>query len=223
MRHQRLSKRFDTFIFDWDGTLTTGLLLRKLNELFNPFWKSRKRSSARRIDRYAVAPKGRHIIRGSEVRRHIIEKEVEHPLVTALVDASVYFFKPKLQMGAREVLRSLSENGSTVALFTNGAQYRVLKEVAHLKVERYFSVMVSAQSIKALKPNPLGLNMIIKSLNARKDRTLYLGDMVDDMETAKYAGVHSCAITNGFHDYATLKATKPDYVFRNLEEFYRAL
>ena len=221
---QRMSRRFDTFIFDWDGTLTTGILLRKLNERMNPFWISRKRSSADSTDTYAVnVPKDISAVSGRAIRRHIRKKEMENRLLASLVEMSVRFLKPRLQDGAREALERLDRNGNTIALFTNGAQYRVLKELSYLGVEDYFTAIASAQDVNALKPNPRGLNLIARAVNADKERTVYVGDMVDDMEAAKYAGMHSCAIANGFDSYARLKGTRPDYIFRNIVEFCKAL
>lgn len=48
--------------------------------------------------------------------------------------------------------------------------------------------------------------------------TLFVGDMVHDMETAKKGGVLSCAVLTGFDPEAKLAPTKPDYILRDLRE-----
>ena len=110
-----------------------------------------------------------------------------------------------------------------MVLFSNGAEYRVLKELAYVGIEDYFEMIVSAQDLKALKPNPLGLEVIIKALRAKKERAIYIGDMTTDIAMAKYAGISSCAVSCGFDSYIKLKSTHPDYIFRSIEELKKAL
>lgn len=220
MTNERLLKRFDTFIFDWDGTISKGLFLRRLNEMVNPFWIYKEKKSIMHIDKYSVEmPKNTNTILGREIRHHIKEKEIENRLLAMVVEMSVRFFSQKLQRDAIEVLQELKKDRANVALFTNGAQYRVLKEITHFHLEKYFDVTLSAQDVNALKPNPLGLNTIIKELKANKKKTIYIGDMVNDIETAKYANVSSCGISHGFATYEDLEGAKPDYLFRSMEEF----
>jgi phosphoglycolate phosphatase-like HAD superfamily hydrolase/8-oxo-dGTP pyrophosphatase MutT (NUDIX family) len=53
--------------------------------------------------------------------------------------------------------------------------------------------------------------------------TIFIGDMVHDIETARHAGVTSCAVLTGYDSLAKLKAANPDLVFRNLDEVKRFL
>jgi phosphoglycolate phosphatase len=48
--------------------------------------------------------------------------------------------------------------------------------------------------------------------------TIFIGDMVHDIETARHAGVMSCAVLTGYDSLAKLKAANPDLLFRNLRE-----
>ncbi len=49
-------------------------------------------------------------------------------------------------------------------------------------------------------------------------RTVFIGDMVHDIETARHAGVLSCAVLTGYDSLRKLKAANPDLLFRNLRE-----
>jgi len=53
-------------------------------------------------------------------------------------------------------------------------------------------------------------------LNA--DETIFIGDMTHDIETARHAGVMSCAVLTGYDSLAKLKSVSPDLLFRNLKE-----
>ncbi len=218
-----LAKRFDTFIFDWDGTLTRVVVLRKINEKLNPGWAYKKRKSAETIDKYSTnMPRNMNTLKGRAIRRHIRTVEAEHS-VTLLADLSLYFFRPRLQDYSREVLDTLKKKGRKIALFTNGAEWRILKELSYLGIEDYFTEIVSAQDLNTLKPNPLGLQVITQSLRAKKERTIYIGDMVNDVEAAKYAGLHSGAVANGFESRGKLKGARPEYLFNSMESLLRAL
>jgi len=214
--NERLSGRFDTFVFDWDATLTTVKLLRKLNERLNPQWAYRKRKSMEMIEKNPGS------FRNKSIRRKIRITEAKEG-VAFLADLSLYLMKPRLQNDSREVLQILKQKRKKVALFTNGAAWRVLRELAYLGIEDYFTAIVSAQDLNALKPNPLGLEVIVKALHASKERTIYIGDMANDVDTAKYCGVHSCAIANGFDSYQKLKDSRPDYLFRTMESLKNSL
>jgi phosphoglycolate phosphatase len=48
--------------------------------------------------------------------------------------------------------------------------------------------------------------------------TLFIGDMVHDIETARHGGVTSCAVLTGYDALAKLKSAGPDLLFRNLKE-----
>ncbi len=224
MKGQGLLRKYDTFVFDWDGTLARVKLLMKLNEMLNPGWAYRKKRSMELIDKYSTKqPRDVNSLKGKEIRRHIRIKEAESGIPAVLADLSLYFLKPSLQNYSREALNKIKKNGADIALFTNGANFRISRELSYLGLQDYFTVMVSAQSLNTLKPNPLGLEIILKALHARKEKTLYVGDMVNDIEAAKYAGVHSCAIADGFSSFEKLAGAKPDYLFRSMEAFFKAL
>jgi 8-oxo-dGTP pyrophosphatase MutT (NUDIX family) len=48
--------------------------------------------------------------------------------------------------------------------------------------------------------------------------TIFIGDMVHDIETARHAGVVSCAVLTGYDSLRKLQAANPDLLFRNLRE-----
>ncbi len=203
-----LLSKYDTFIFDWDGTLLSGRVLSKINEKINPYWRYRKQSTfeTKQIKK-----------RGSGAR------QAELRAMAPFFDMFVALMKPKLHNDSVEVLQALKKRHKRVALFTNGATYRVQKELSYLKVRGYFDTVVSAQSLNALKPNPMGLEFVIRKERAKRQKTIYIGDMVDDVLMAKYAKVASCGISGGFDSYGRLKASRPDYLFRSMEEFRKAL
>lgn len=210
----KLASRFDTFVFDWDGTLNNLKLVRAINEKINPNWRHKKKMSTKMGEQRA----GRD---GTIYDQK--PKLLRMLLLAPLFDASLFLMKPKLQSGVREALELLKRRDKGIAIFTNGAAYRVTKELSYLGILDYFDVVVSAQELKILKPNPTGLAVVADAIKAKKSRMLYAGDMVDDIVMAKQYGVCACGIAGGFDSYEKLKSAKPDYLFASFEGFKRAL
>ena len=211
-----LAKKYDLFVFDWDGTLSKSV--RLLTQKFDPFWK------------YKMVKQGR-LQPGKKIDQKTAERvlvrrrgsNIERRVLTPLADISLIFIKPKLYYDAKPVLDTLRRRRKKVALFTNGAAWRVAKELAYLDLLDYFDVIISAQDLKALKPNPMGLEVTARALKVRLSKVLYIGDTVDDVMMAKYAKAHSCALSQGLDSGEMLRAAKPDHLFRSIEEFRKAL
>ncbi len=204
--------KYDLFIFDWDGTLAEIKLMNKINEKLNFLWLKKKERS--RME----ALYSRHEIRKLEYREQRETKEYK-----SIVDFLMLMARPKLQPGTIETLKLLRGRHKKVVLFTNGAYWRVAKEAKNLGVMRYFDFLLSAQDIKYVKPNPLGLNMIVDREHESRQKTLYIGDMIDDVLAARLAHVDCAAVTCGFDGEKELRSEKPKYLFRDIGELRDAL
>ena len=57
-----------------------------------------------------------------------------------------------------------------------------------------------------------------------RDRILFIGDMEQDVEAGKAAGIHTCAVTDtGYHDRSRLLKSEPDYMISALKNIYAIL
>ena len=55
------------------------------------------------------------------------------------------------------------------------------------------------------------------------DRTVFIGDMQHDIETAKHGGIHSCAVLTGYNTLPQLRAAEPDLIVEHLGELREIL
>lgn len=205
--------KYDAFVFDWDGTLNNLRFTVWLNERLKRtlgIWN--KDSSIRDVN-----------IKAHDLKRKIEVDGIEYDLAMPLVDLLMFFSKPKLHNDTRELLEALKRHGKKIAIFSNARSSRLIRELTYAGIVDYFEVIVSGMDIKAMKPNPTGLKVIVKTLGTRPEKTLYIGDMTDDIIVAKLNGVKSCAVANGLDSRHTLKSMKPDYIFDNIEGLKRAL
>lgn len=69
------------------------------------------------------------------------------------------------------------------------------------------------------KPSPLPLFICMEKLGVRRDETLYVGDMFEDVLCARNARVRSVVIANektSYHTRIRLLEARPDYIFSEL-------
>lgn len=62
------------------------------------------------------------------------------------------------------------------------------------------------------------VHRVIASNQLDPRRTLYIGDMVHDVETARHGGMKSCAVLNGFDPLEKLRPAAPDLLVEHLGE-----
>ena len=213
-KSQHLLKKFDVFIFDWDGTLNSMRIITKVNESVKRALGLWNRDSSIKD------------FKGMDYnlkRRILARDEYKNDIVSIIAELFLTLSKPRLHKDAIELLDTLRKEGKRIAILSNARSYRLLSELSYLKIADYFDVIVSTREIKAMKPNPTGIKAILHSLGVKPGKAIYAGDMVDDVLTAKLARVSSCAVADGFDSYHRLKSTKPDYLFSGIESMKAAL
>jgi HAD superfamily hydrolase (TIGR01549 family) len=211
---QHLLDKFDVFIFDWDGTLNNLRIITKLNETVKRalgIWNKDSSIKDFRSMEYDL----KHKVQTEEMYKNRI--------LSVIAELLLVLSKPRLHNDTLELLKTLKAKGKHVAVLSNARSYRLLSELSYLKVAKYFDVIVSANEIKAMKPNPTGIKAILHSLKAKPSSAIYIGDMVDDVIAAKLAKVTSCAVADGFDSHHKLKSVKPDYMFDGIESLKAAL
>jgi ADP-ribose pyrophosphatase YjhB (NUDIX family)/phosphoglycolate phosphatase-like HAD superfamily hydrolase len=64
---------------------------------------------------------------------------------------------------------------------------------------------------------------IIAENQLNPDETLFIGDMMHDIETARHGGVHSCAVLTGYNTLDDLRSAQPDLIVEHLGELLEIL
>ncbi len=194
---------FELYIFDWDGTLSTSTPLVK----FSRFFKRRYNVKyVRSHPEYYKRSRNKKLVFKEEVNRSY----------AGLYDLYLTFAKPRLQIGAVDILRTLNEAGKQTAIFSDSKQYRLVKEIKLLGLSDYVDYVLSADTVKMYKPNPGGLELVAKKFGVSKKNCIYIGDMASDILTARFAGVSSCGVCNGVDSRDVLKKMDPNYLFSDL-------
>ena len=97
----------------------------------------------------------------------------------------------------REVLETLHRREVRMAVATNkfGRFSRAIFE--HFGMGNYFAVIVGDGDVSENKPNPEMIYYAIGKMGVEKEDTIFVGDSVIDVQTAKNAGLRIFAVPTG--------------------------
>jgi phosphoglycolate phosphatase len=96
---------------------------------------------------------------------------------------------------------------------------RFTAEIANtFGLTKHFDDMIGADSTQYKKPDARLLYPLMERYNAAPDRTVVIGDGVNDILLARHAGAVSCALLNGLTRREDLLRLNPDFTCENILE-----
>jgi len=122
----------------------------------------------------------------------------------------------RLRPYAKKLLYTLKREKKLLAIASNRPYYYTNIILKSLGIRKYFDVVLCADQISSLKPDPKILYTIIKKLGVSKEKTVYTGDMDIDMETAMRAKIDAVFITGGSSTLNAVKKYKNKKVIHSL-------
>jgi phosphoglycolate phosphatase len=120
-----------------------------------------------------------------------------------------------LYPGVREFLDALT--GMPMAVLTNkpvGASRGILQG---LGLADYFRFVYGGNSFDRKKPDPMGVETILREFGAAPAQVMFVGDSEVDVQTARNAGTWVCGVTYGFGSHRFTEYP-PDVVVDNLTQ-----
>lgn len=121
----------------------------------------------------------------------------------------------RLYDGMEDVLRTLWQRGSTLAILTN-KPVKISRDILQgLQVAGYFVQVYGGDSFPTKKPDPIGIETIMKETSFEPASTTMIGDTSVDTKTARAAGVRACGVAWGFKP-ATLNDPPVDILARDV-------
>jgi phosphoglycolate phosphatase len=120
-----------------------------------------------------------------------------------------------LYPGVRETLDALK--GMHMAVYTN-KPVRVSRSIIEgLGVSDHFRYVYGGNSFERKKPDPMGVESILRQFGAAPGQTMFVGDSEVDVQTARNSGTWVCGVTYGFGSHR-LAEYPPDLLVDNLLE-----
>jgi phosphoglycolate phosphatase len=104
--------------------------------------------------------------------------------------------------GVAEALEHLS--AMPMAVLTNKPERISVRILEALGLAKYFRAIYGGNTFSTKKPDPLGVNTILREFSVRPNEALLIGDSEVDVQTARNAGILSAVVNYGFgiHDRA---------------------
>jgi phosphoglycolate phosphatase len=103
-----------------------------------------------------------------------------------------------LYPGIREALDELRGPDTVLAVLTNKPVKISYDILAGLNVADYFFRVYGGDSFPSKKPDPVGIETLVREANVERDSAVMIGDSSIDIATAKNAGVRSVGVSWGF-------------------------
>jgi len=154
------------------------------------------------------------------VRRALGERVTDEEVAAGLAFFLSYYRAHMLDHtvpypGVREGLELL--NGYSMAVLTNKPVRFSKAIVDGLGLGRYFRIVYGGNSFQTKKPDPEGVNVLLRELAVLPREAMMVGDSDVDVRTARNAGTWSCGVTYGL-GFEGMRAHPPDVMLDSLVE-----
>lgn len=120
--------------------------------------------------------------------------------------------------GVLEVLQELENRGITLAICSNRDQNNLEEMVEKFFDGISFKYISGTVNEQYNKPDPYRINEIIRKENIEKEKILYFGDKVADIEAAKAAGIDMILVTYGQGNDEAYSDSYPLKLIENVNE-----
>ena len=126
--------------------------------------------------------------------------------------------------GVRDGLEALARerHGEAMAVLTNKPVVFSKAIIEGLGLARYFKFVYGGNSFERKKPDPIGVEILLRDLCAPAREAMMVGDSDVDVRTARNAGIWACGVSYGLGTEG-MKAHPPDVMVDSLVELARLL
>lgn len=125
--------------------------------------------------------------------------------------------KAQLVPGTQETLQELKERQINIAILTNDNRQVANYLLEKYNLSAYVDMLVSREDTPHMKPAPDGLQMILEKFKITADESLFVGDSIIDIMTAKKIGMKCIARLSKVRSKKELQKEGAIAVFPTLE------
>lgn len=214
-------KRPDLVLFDLDGTLVDSApdLAYSLNAM---------------LSELSMAPHGEEQVRewigsGAErlVKRALTGRQYAEPDESLFLKAFDIFSEiyientcrnSTLNPGVLDGLHYLMQSERIIGCITNKRHRFTEPLLKALGILDHFAIVISGDTLPRKKPDPLPLLHAMEQLGKGKEKTLMVGDSINDVEAARGAGTAVLCVRNGYNNGNAIEDCQPDLIIDTLVE-----
>lgn len=118
----------------------------------------------------------------------------------------------------KETLDILAKSDLPLAIVTNKPTPFIAPLLKELGIDKYFSLVLGGNDVKALKPHPAPLYLVMGQFGLRKEELLFVGDSRNDIIAAQSAGCPCVGLTYGYNYGESIALSEPDCVLTHFSE-----
>jgi len=159
---------------------------------------------------------------GGDFRKSVIIKKFQEYYLGRNFDGLV---KNEKCLIKENVLKKLKKY--KLGIFTGRPKEEAVYGLKRFGIYKYFNALVVMENVKEKKPNPEGLLKVIKKLNVKNNETIYVGDNLADLKTAKNADVGFIGVCpsdiNKAYLKTLLKSEGAEIVLNNVNDIVKVI
>jgi pyrophosphatase PpaX len=120
----------------------------------------------------------------------------------------------------KNVLEKLQQENIQLAIASNIPSDFLNEHLDRFGIAKYFAVVTGQDDCNEQKPSPQPILVTLNKMEAKPERSAYVGDMEEDMLAGKKAGVTTIGICReeGYHPCWKLRRQNPDFLIKNLNQ-----
>ena len=206
----------DLVIFDLDGTL-----IDSSRDLANSVNATRAHLHLPPLEHetvYSYVGNGAPVL----IRRALGPDYSENEVQDALLYFLAYYRDHMLEHtvlypGVRETLDHFRDAGVQMAVLTNKPVRFSQAIIDGLGLTTHFRRVYGGNSFEQKKPDPIGIETLMRECGAARDQTMMVGDSSVDVQTARNAQVTVCGVSWGFQP-ETFAEWPPDFLIHHPKE-----
>ena len=124
----------------------------------------------------------------------------------------------KVFTGVREAIQELYDAGVVLGIVTSKKSNTAMRGLKLFNMDKYFSVVVTADQCQNTKPHPEPVELALAKLGLTSQECLMVGDSPFDILSGRGAGVKTVAVRWSEVPWADVMAAEPDYVIDTMAE-----
>lgn len=204
-------------LFDFDGTLADSFsaITASVNHVLQHFGRpSMTEEQVRGLVGHGLLNLMETVVPGADPEAAAHVYRTHHPSVLKLT---------RLLPGVLDGLNRLKQHGTILGICSNKPSNftRALLDV--LEIAPHFQVVFGPEDAGAAKPDPAMVIQAMAQVGVLPTESLFVGDMVVDVETGRRAGVPTWIVATGSQDAETLQKAGCDRLFSHMTDLINAI